>query len=262
MGGGVATDLVGFLAATYMRGVPLILIPTTLMAMVDASIGGKNGVNTPAGKNLIGSIYHPKAIISDLNTLSTLPKKEWLNGRAEILKMGLICGAPDSIEGVARAKISVVERDPSERGLRRILNFGHTVAHALEAISNYELAHGEAVAIGCLAESFLSVLLGYLPESALDEIRKRFSDFPLRLPIQYLRESFLDAMTLDKKGAGGQVRIVLIDRIGHAMEFDGAYCRPVEKIDLQQMAEWMEMRYGFLPNQSLQRERISLHSPF
>jgi 3-dehydroquinate synthase len=252
LGGGVTTDLVGFVASVYMRGIPLILIPTTLLSMVDAAIGGKTAINTPHGKNLMGTIFPPKAILADLNTLQTLPEKERLNGLAEILKMGLIFDAsiwkmaesdPDLILKAIQGKIAIVEQDPTERGLRRILNFGHTIGHALEALANYEIPHGEAVALGCVVEAYLSLQLGYLAEGDFEEIRARYQCFPLKLPEVYRRARFLQAMAHDKKKALGEIRFVLIDRIGHALPFEGAYCRAVVQSELESTLDWMERTY-------------------
>jgi len=252
LGGGVTTDLVGFLASTYMRGVPLVLIPTSLLAMVDAAIGGKTGVDTPLGKNLVGTFYLPKAIFIDVDLLKTLPPKEWLNGLAEVLKYGLIespaiweqCEKDwkKNVESLIRdsiqCKMKVVEQDPQEKGLRRILNFGHTVGHALELISHYKIAHGEAVAIGCMAESYLSHLLGFISQETLERILRTYGKLGYSLK-KFEAKPFLAALALDKKAKGGEPRFVLIDRIGHCLPFDGAYCQPVKQTDLEKMIEWM-----------------------
>ncbi len=252
LGGGVTTDLVGFVASIYMRGVPLILIPTTLLAIVDAAIGGKTGIDTSYGKNLVGTIYPPQAIFSDLNMLDTLPEKEWFNGRAEVLKMGLIQDAsiwemagknsqdPEIILKAIEGKIAIVTQDPREHSLRRVLNFGHTIGHALETVAEYEMPHGEAVALGCVVEAHLSMQLGYLEENAFEQIRALYASFPLKLPINYSRSALLQAMAHDKKKAKGEVRFVLIDRIGHAHPFEGAYCRTVTQSALEPTLDWME----------------------
>lgn len=265
LGGGVTTDLVGFLASTYMRGVPLILVPTTLLAMADAAIGGKTGVDTPFGKNLIGSFYHSIATLIDTTLLKTLPKAEWLNGLAEILKYGLITDEShwkfcedhcdhwqnpnilsDLILSSISAKMKVVEEDPEEQGKRRILNFGHTIAHALEQISHYQVPHGIAVAMGCQAESYLSYYLGYLCETDFERILKlyRNCEFPATLPKAFQAKKFLEAMHLDKKSKGGDPRFVLIDRIGNCLPFEGEYCRAIAQSDLDALISWLEMTYG------------------
>lgn len=245
LGGGATTDLVAFVASIYMRGLPLILLPTTLLAMVDAAIGGKTAVDTSFGKNLIGSFYEPDAIFADLNTLKTLSEKDRLNGQSEIIKMGLIYDRTilddaDPIEKAAAAKMEIVSLDPHDHGLRHILNFGHTIGHALEAVSEYEMAHGEAVALGCLAESHLSMRLGYLSERDFDRIQSLHG--PLKLPQGYTRTKFLAALAHDKKKRSGQNRFVLIDQIGHAMSFDGAYCRAISAEELAPTLDWMENR--------------------
>ncbi|HEX2582759.1 MAG TPA: 3-dehydroquinate synthase [Chlamydiales bacterium] len=250
LGGGVATDLVGFVASLYMRGIPLILIPTTLLAVVDAAIGGKTAIDTAYGKNLIGTMYAPKAIFVDFDLLKTLPEKEWFNGLAEILKMGLIRDPslweragnkhPDLILQAMQGKIEIVERDCREQGIRHILNFGHTIGHALEAVSQYEMAHGEAVALGCVVEAHLSMRLGYLSEKEFAQIEAMYQPFSLSLPKTYSRTQFLSAMAHDKKKARGENRFVLIDKIGHAIPFEGAYCRAVAISELEPTLDWME----------------------
>jgi 3-dehydroquinate synthase len=259
-GGGVTTDLVGFIASIYMRGVALILIPTTLLACVDAAIGGKTGIDTPYGKNQIGTLYHPQAIFLDFKTLQTLPQKEWLNGIAEIVKLGLVLdpGILPLIEGTIvphnvnklllrraiEGKVRVITGDPSEHGVRRILNFGHTIGHALETLSEYRLSHGEAVAIGSVAASHLSYSLGYLSRSALYEIEKIYHPFSLKLPRNYDRGTLFDLLVHDKKNRDGEMRFVLIDEIGHALPFGGNYCISVTRAELAPTLDWMEAEYS------------------
>lgn len=252
VGGGNVTDLVAFSASTYMRGIPLILVPTTLLAMVDAAIGGKTAIDTPFGKNLIGTFYLPQALFIDPDFLKTLPPVELKNGLSEILKYGLVLDPSiwnkagnwqqhlkELIHASVLCKCHVVEKDFEEKlGFRRILNFGHTVGHGLENLFNYKIAHGEAVAIGCMAESYLSHLLGYLPEDSLETIltlyRKLGYVFRKLNP-----RSLTQAMRLDKKAKEGRIRFVLIDQIGHAIPFDGEYCREVGESEVNQMIEWM-----------------------
>jgi 3-dehydroquinate synthase len=240
LGGGTTTDLIGFLASTYMRGVPVIYIPTTLLAMVDAAIGGKTGVDTPFGKNTIGTFYTPKAILIEPSFLQTLSPLEWKNGLAEILKYGLIddetlFAAPQDYASIIPRCIAIKEKivklDPQEKGLRRILNFGHTIGHALETQDN--IPHGLAVAVGCVAESYLSHILGYLSAADFARIRALYKqlDYPLR-PLHSLS-------TLDKKAKNGEIRFVLIDRIGHALEFNGEYCSTVPKSALDDLIRWL-----------------------
>lgn len=256
LGGGSITDLAGFLASTYLRGVPLILVPTTLLAMVDASIGGKTAVNTELGKNLIGTFYHPKAIVSDLNMLKTLPKKEEVNGLAEIIKMGLIYDAEilnlqmpleELVKKAVRAKIDIVQQDPFEKnGLRRILNFGHTIAHALETVSDYSLAHGQAVAMGCCAESYLSAHLGYLSKEEFLSIEHLYQSHfaSLQLPKGYTQGALLKALQADKKKSAQGVRCVLLDKIGQVLPFEGEYCLKVSEKDLIEAFLYLERSYG------------------
>jgi 3-dehydroquinate synthase len=246
VGGGMTTDLVGFLASTYMRGVPLVLIPTTLLGMVDAAIGGKTGVDTPFGKNLIGSFYLPKAVFIETEFLKTLSEKEIKNGMSEVLKYGLIADEAiwngGDLESLIRASISckmgIIEQDFDEKGLRRILNFGHTVGHALELLSQFQISHGEAVALGCMAESYLSHIVGHLAKEPLEQILKRYRNLGYTLR-KVNSKAFIDAMSMDKKGVGGEPRFVMIDRIGHALPFNGQYCTDVSSKDLQAMIEWM-----------------------
>lgn len=249
VGGGVTTDLVGFVASTYMRGVPLVLVPTTLLGMVDAAIGGKTGVDTSFGKNTVGSLYLPKAVVVDVGFLKTLDEREKKNGMSEILKYGLIANREiwdhatkwdmeKLIHASIACKVEIVSRDFDEKtGLRHVLNFGHTVGHALELLSNYQMAHGEAVALGCMAESYLSHLLGYLDQidPILDVYRKLGYSFKKFDP-----KALQQAMAMDKKAKENKPRFVLIDRIGHAMPFEGAYCRSVEKEMIEKMITWME----------------------
>lgn len=256
LGGGAATDLVGFVASIYLRGISLILIPTTLLGAVDAAIGGKTAIDTSFGKNLVGTIYHPKAIFIDFDTFQTLSEKERFNGLAEILKMGLIYDLslweqakknedddPTLIFKAIEGKIAIIEQDPMEQFLRRILNFGHTIGHALETLAGYRIAHGEAVALGCMVESYLSMRLNYLSEKDFEQIWAIYSRFSLKLPNGYTRGRLLEAMAYDKKKTSGKTRFVLIDKIGHAIEFEGDYCRIVSPCELESTLDWMESTY-------------------
>ncbi len=245
MGGGTLLDLVGFIASIYMRGIPLFYIPTTLLAMVDAAIGGKTAINTSFSKNLLGSFYPPHKTYIDLSLLDTLPEKEWKNGKVEIDKLGLVydpslweeTDQKRLIQKAILGKKAIVKKDPYDRGIRRILNFGHTIGHALESLSHYTMSHGEAVATGCLIESHLSASLGYLPQEALKQILCRFS---LRLPEEYTREKLLNAIQKDKKNEGGKIHFIIIDKIGHTVPFLGTYCRDVSIEELTPTLDWME----------------------
>ncbi len=255
LGGGVTTDLVGFIASIYMRGISLVLIPTTLLGCVDASIGGKTAIDTPFGKNTIGTIYHPKAVFIDLDLLQSLPRRQWMNGFAEILKIALVYDpklwdlAKTNKENLSwmiqaiEAKIGVIEQDPQDQSLRRILNFGHTIGHGLEKVANYQIDHGQAVALGSLTEAYLSMELGYLSSEDFEQIQEVYQIFSLRLPPLYRRDQFLQALSFDKKNALGKIRFVLIDRIGSALKFDGAYVRVVSVDQLRSSLDWMESNY-------------------
>ncbi len=232
IGGGVVLDIAGFVAATYMRGIPYISIPTTLLAMVDASIGGKTGVNTPFGKNSIGAFYPPLRTEIDLTWLETLPSKEWTNGYAEIVKCAFIhnpniltLDLPQMIESSIKAKKEIVAQDPKEKGLRRILNFGHTIGHALELLTHFKVSHGEAVFFGMLVESGLSHALGFLSKTDLEDIKKiLFSycpSFSFSLDPSW---DWIETMSCDKKAIVKKPRIVLLDKMGSVCNFKGEYC--------------------------------------
>lgn len=257
LGGGTITDSVGYIASTFLRGVQLILVPTTLLAIVDASIGGKNGINTKYGKNLIGTLYPPQAVVADLDTLNTLPEHEIRYGMAEIIKIGLAVNPsilkylndPKNfdllVKCAAEEKISIVEKDPHTHGKRNLLNFGHTVAHALERVSKYSLAHGTAVAIGCMTESHLSMQLGYLIRESFEQILSLENHLGrLMLPTPYSRSAVLKAMLTDKKSNGCDSYFVCIDGIGHPVEFDGRFCRAVSVKEVTSSLVWMEKMYG------------------
>jgi 3-dehydroquinate synthase len=237
LGGGVTGDLVGFVAATYMRGLPYIQVPTTLLAMLDASVGGKTGVDTPHGKNLIGAFHPPQAVIADPATLAALPERAYRAGLAEAVKHGLIAdqayfewmeaesaalGTRDLgvltrlIRRSIEIKAEVVGGDERESGRRAILNAGHTVAHALEQASNYELPHGEAVALGLLVECEIAERLGIAPQG----LRSRVAGLlvrlglPARLDRRLGRTSLLEAMSIDKKNRGDRIHFALPARLG------------------------------------------------
>ena len=241
LGGGVVGDLAGFAAATFLRGLPLVQVPTTVVAQVDSALGGKTGINHRAGKNLIGAFYQPRMIVADVATLSSLPEREFREGLAEVIKYGAIMDAPmfaelerdmrailardnscldEMVLRSLRHKASVVERDERESGLRAILNFGHTVGHALEASAGYgEYLHGEAVAIGMVIAARLSSLHAGLPRADAERIEAllRAANLPTAMPQGARNQSFVQALELDKKRAGGGIEFVLLDRLGHAL---------------------------------------------
>lgn len=236
LGGGVITDLAGFVAATYCRGIPYVSIPTTLLAMVDACGGGKVAVNTPWGKNQIGSFHSPSLVLIDPETLHTLPAKELLNGKAEIFKYGLIA-TPDVLQGeidggmierCLRTKMEIVSQDPYEKGMRRVLNFGHTLGHAFESSSQYRVSHGEAVAWGMALEAKLSAKMALLQKSDAEWISSQLlaRGFSLQFPF-VKKEEILRHLVHDKKASGGQTRFVLLEKIGKVDAAEGMYCRPV-----------------------------------
>jgi len=248
IGGGVISDLGGFTAATFCRGIPLIIIPTTLLSMVDACIGGKNGVNTPHGKNLIGTFYPPKLVLIDTELLNPLPEQQLRNGMSELIKHALIADKelfetienhlerwihhPNTLEnGIHRSceiKKQIVEQDPEEKNLRKILNFGHTIGHALEKVSFYTLSHGEAVAIGMILESKLSNLYGILPDSQFQRITSLLKKTHPNLSIPSFSEpDFLNALKADKKNHSAIPHFVFLDEIGKPASCNGTFCTPL-----------------------------------
>jgi 3-dehydroquinate synthase len=250
LGGGVVGDIAGFIAATYLRGIPYIQIPTSLLAMVDSSVGGKTGINTIHGKNLIGIIYQPVCVVADITLLKTLSKKNRINGLIEAIKMFLTCDSKsfyyteshlDGIingqelllkEIVARAvkiKADVVSRDEKEKGERSVLNFGHTIGHALEKISNYTLLHGYAVAYGILVEATVSHILGFLDIKQLSIIKNLLTQ--LSIHGKYLKKyeiaNLIQATKNDKKVRSGNVNYTLLLEIGGVYTISGNYVHPV-----------------------------------
>jgi 3-dehydroquinate synthase len=230
LGGGVIGDLTGFAAASWLRGIRFVQVPTSLLAMVDSSVGGKTGINIPEGKNLVGAFHQPELVLIDLDTLKTLPPRELAAGMAEVVKYGIIWDAelfrvlekkPEMDAGlIARCceiKAEVVGQDEREGGLRGILNFGHTAAHAIENVAGYgEFLHGEAVAIGMVYAAHLSVALKGLSVGESARIEKLLAGLSLPvgapgLPWKDIRA----AMAVDKKTVGGLLKFVLADRIGH-----------------------------------------------
>jgi 3-dehydroquinate synthase len=243
VGGGVIGDLTGFVAATYQRGVPFVLVPTTLLAMVDASVGGKTGVDTPQGKNLIGAFHPPVAVVADPATLRTLPDRELRAGMAEAVKHGLITDAPylEWIEANATAllerdldalthlvrrsveiKASVVSADEREAGPRAMLNAGHTVAHALEHASGYDMLHGEAVALGLRAECVMGELAGLLPAGTFARVAGALERLGLPARTTGLTpERVRAAMHRDKKNLAGETRFAIPVGLGAMAARDG-----------------------------------------
>ncbi len=233
LGGGVLGDLTGFAAATYLRGVRWVTLPTSLLAMVDASLGGKTGADLPEGKNLIGAFHSPRMVLADPLTLKTLAKAELRSGLAEVVKHGVISDPElfrfcdkgwehiqDNLGQLVRrgmaVKIQVIQSDPYEQGLRKNLNLGHTIGHAIETVSNYKVRHGEAVAIGMVLAAKLSVLAGLTDESFVRQIEQTLTklELPISIPTGLDREKIIEATRFDKKRAGGKVQFTLPVRIG------------------------------------------------
>lgn len=253
LGGGVVLDLAGFVAANFCRGIPLIFLPTSFLAMVDACIGGKVGINLPYGKNLLGHFYPPSSVWIDLNVLQSLSSKEMREGSVELLKHGLIADAslyndliahPEKIldkeetylqkiiQKSLRVKIEIVSTDFEEKGKREVLNFGHTIGHAIETLERYQISHGEGVALGILVECYLNALIGSFEIKKVDEIKSFFQkmNFPLVLSSKINKEKIKEALFYDKKIKKKTPRFVLLDK-------QKAVTLPNEKID--QALEWM-----------------------
>jgi len=250
LGGGVVTDIVGFLASTYCRGIPVLYVPTTLLAMVDASIGGKTGVNTIFGKNLIGSFYQPQAVFMDLSGMPELIKHAMLADKDLFYQLNMNAQQiwnneflSESIYTSCCIKQSIVERDCKEQNIRQLLNFGHTIAHAIEAIENYKIAHGAAVAIGLLVEAYLSTLLGLLDNKYVVILEKTLRSYHLPLKTHAFNDmqKFLEQMQLDKKAVHNVPRFVLLKSIGEPQIVDQTVTFPVEMHILKQALEWSMM---------------------
>lgn len=229
VGGGVVGDMAGFAAATYMRGIRWVNVPTTLLAMVDASVGGKVGVDFAQSKNVLGSFHPPSLVLTDPEILSTLPLKEYTSGLAEIVKHGIIADeelfsalrpevlplSRDLLQRALAVKLDIVQRDPFERGERAILNMGHTIGHGIEAASGYALRHGEAISIGMVAETRLSELIGLAEEGLGDKVAEKLQTLDLPTTCQGLRpEDIHKAMLRDKKKRRGQLTFALPTYIG------------------------------------------------
>ncbi len=244
LGGGVVGDITGFAAACYQRGVNFIQLPTTLLAQVDSSVGGKTAVNHPLGKNMIGAFYQPRAVLIDINTLQTLPKRELVAGLAEVIKYGLICDEPfyrwlqqqmpklmareeaalaEVIERSCSNKALVVSADEREGGVRAILNLGHTFGHAIETAQGYgQWLHGEAIAVGMLLALELSARRGMIPESDVADLRSLLlaTGLPVEPPANMMPEVFLELMARDKKVVDGRMRLILLEAVGKACIID------------------------------------------
>lgn len=236
LGGGVVGDLTGFGAATYLRGIDFIQVPTTLLAQVDSSVGGKTGVDFLQYKNMVGAFHQPRLVYMNMSTLQSLPEREFTCGMGEILKTGLICDGAffrfvcenqtairnldlsmlsRMIRRCCEIKAGVVERDPKEQGERALLNLGHTVGHAVEKLKNFQLLHGQCVGVGLIAAAYLSMNRGLLTPQEYEEIRNGCQSFGLPLSVDSLKaEDILAATKKDKKMEAGHIKFILMDGIG------------------------------------------------
>ncbi len=239
LGGGVVGDVAGFVAATYLRGISFIQLPTSLLAMVDSSIGGKTGVDLDSYKNMVGAFYMPKLVYISLSALKSLPDRQFFNGFAEVMKHGLIKSEsfyrflldrmyeicerdPETLEEMIEKSLDikrlVVEKDPTEQGDRRMLNFGHTIGHAIERQKNFELLHGECVALGCVAAAYISMKKNWLSEDEYYEVRDMFVPFYLPISTELLDvDALMEDIRSDKKMDGKTLRFVLLKKVGKAV---------------------------------------------
>lgn len=239
LGGGVTGDMTGFAAATYLRGIDFIQIPTTLLSQVDSSIGGKTGVDFKQYKNMVGAFHQPLLVYMNVSALKTLPDAEYASGMGEIIKHGLIRDRAysrwlsenkDAIlqrdEEICREMIyrscvikkTVVENDPTEQGERAILNMGHTIGHAVEKLKDFTMLHGQCVAVGCVSSAFLSLKRSAISQEEYEEIKEQLQAFQLPIKVQGLcPEEVLKATKSDKKMAAGKIKFVLMDQMGHAV---------------------------------------------
>ncbi len=252
LGGGVVGDMAGYVAATYTRGIPYIQIPTTLVACVDSSIGGKTAVDTPHGKNLIGSFYQPRRVYIDVATLSTLNEKEIREGLAEVIKYGVISESSlfsyvdQNIDKIfsydcealtyivkrgCEIKARVVEKDERESDLRKILNFGHTIGHAVENLSGYTISHGQAISIGMVAEGELALEMGLWKENELVSLTALLekAGLPTKMPEEMDIKNVIETMKLDKKSRGGQIEMVLPKAIGSMSQTRDGYAHKIDE---------------------------------
>lgn len=253
LGGGVIGDIAGFAASTYMRGIDYIQVPTTLLAQVDSSVGGKTGVNHPLGKNMIGTFWQPSIVWIDIDTLKTLPRRELLSGLSEVIKYGVIRdeGLFDFLEAnqnlildldenaltyiIKRSceiKSEVVSKDERESGLRAILNYGHTIGHAIETVTEYKgYLHGEAVAIGMYVEARLSQMLGFIDGKQVNRIKALIDSYnlPSEMPEGIDLNSLLSTMQIDKKTVSGELSFILPEKIGTVKIQKGVLLEEVKK---------------------------------
>lgn len=258
LGGGVVGDLCGFAAATYLRGIRFIQIPTTLLSQVDSSIGGKTGVDFDSYKNMVGAFHMPSLVFASTSSLLTLPPEQFASGMGEIVKHGLIksrdyyewiCDHAEAIRdrelGVCeqlilvscRIKRDVVEKDPTEQGERALLNFGHTLGHAIEKLMNFKLAHGQCVALGCLAAAHISAKRGMISEGEVAQMRRAFATFDLPVSTSGYGldpKKVIEATKNDKKMEAGAIKFVLLRQVGEAY-----IDRTVTEAEMEEALEWL-----------------------
>jgi 3-dehydroquinate synthase len=250
LGGGVVGDLAGFAAATYLRGIPYVQIPTTLLAMVDSSVGGKTGIDLPAGKNLIGAFYQPSLVLCDISTLATLPENVFKDGCAEVIKYGMIASAAilellkgfsyddksnalvqELVEKCVSIKRYIVQRDEFDTGERMLLNFGHTIAHAIEKLSSYTIPHGFAVAAGMAIDTRAAFKKGLCPKDCLDTLEDLLNRFALPSNTDYSARQLYEAALSDKKRAGDEITIIIPIALGKC---------ELKKIPAVDLLDWIE----------------------
>lgn len=254
IGGGMILDIASFTASTYKRGIPLILIPTTLLAMVDASLGGKTGINTIFGKNLLGTFYQPKNIFIDFSFLSTLPKREFLSGFAEILKYGLIldkkilkCSQKiqknNLIYHCCKLKKKIIEIDTKDQNKRNILNFGHTIGHSIEKLD--DLSHGEAISLGMIASCYISYNKGFLKKEEFLKIWEIFkkNEFSLIFSKNISYEDLLKKILQDKKNKNNAIHFILLKKIGKVQKYKKKYSIPISEKLLKKTFYWMKKNF-------------------
>ena len=234
LGGGVVGDLGGFASAIYLRGIDFIQIPTTLLAMVDSSVGGKTAIDIPSGKNLVGAFYQPSLVLCDYGTLSTLPEKTFNDGCAEVIKYGIIndrllfdkLKSPimpqieEIIENCIKNKRDVVDADERDVGTRQLLNLGHTAAHSIEKLSNFEISHGSAVAIGIAVITRAAAAMGFCPESERDEIISLLKAYSLPTESPYSAKEIANAALSDKKRSGNMINLIVPFGIGNSKIYE------------------------------------------
>jgi len=249
LGGGVVGDLAGFAAATYQRGVPFIQVPTSLLAMVDSSVGGKVAIDLDAGKNLAGAFHQPTLVVCDTDTLNTLPQRFYNDGMAEVIKYGML-GNADFLNQIVqlhedkdyetlistciKMKRDIVQNDEFDRGERRLLNFGHTIGHAIEKLSNYDISHGSAVAIGMIMMSRAAIRQGLCPPECLDVLLDLLSYFGLPTRADYSAEAIYEAALGDKKRGGEFITIIVPTSLGKC---------ELRKISVGELRDWVEMGF-------------------